>query len=102
MPKSSRPSTIIIPVFTNDELVTFAKTYAKENGCKMDEMGTLALYTIIGENQKESEPMTVGMVRDVMDAAISRAKGRKFGRRFSKNAFGPDGRLLIKEKDFDV
>ena len=95
-------STIIIPVFTNDELVTFAKTYAKENGCKMDEMGTLALYTIIGENQKESEPMTVGMVRDVMDAAISRAKGRKFGRRFSKNAFGPDGRLLIKEKDFDV
>ncbi|MEE1110427.1 MAG: hypothetical protein UH229_10180, partial [Lachnospiraceae bacterium] len=95
-------STIIIPVFTNDELVTFAKTYSKENGCKMDEMGTLALYTIIGENQKESEPMTVGMVRDVMDAAISRAKGRKFGRRFSKNAFGPDGRLLIKEKDFDV
>ncbi len=95
-------STIIIPVFTNDELVTFAKTYAKENGCKMDEMGTLALYTIIGENQKESEPVTVGMVRNVMDAAISRAKGRKFGRRFSKNAFGPDGRLLIKEKDFDV
>ena len=95
-------SRIIIPVFTNDELVTFAKTYAKENGCKMDEMGTLALYTIIGENQKESEPVTVGMVRDMMDGAIGRAKSRKFGRRFSKTAFGPDGRLLIREKDFDV
>lgn len=94
-------SRIIIPVFTNDELVTFAKTYAKENGCKMDEMGTLALYTIIGENQKESEPVTVGMVRDMMDGAIGRAKSRKFGRRFSKTAFGPDGRLLIREKDFE-
>ena len=43
---------ISIPVFTNDELVTFARTYARENGYKMDEMGVLALYTQIGNNQK--------------------------------------------------
>ena len=46
---------ISIPVFTNDELVTFARTYARENGYKMDEMGVLALYTQIGNNQKEGE-----------------------------------------------
>ena len=50
---------ISIPVFTNDELVTFARTYARENGYKMDEMGVLALYTQIGNNQKEGEPMWI-------------------------------------------
>ena len=54
---------ISIPVFTNDELVTFARTYARENGYKMDEMGVLALYTQIGNNQKEGEPMTISQVK---------------------------------------
>lgn len=96
-------SSIKIPVFTNDELVTFAKTYASENGYKMDEMGVLALYTKIGDNQKNSEPVTVGKVKDIMDDAISHAnKGtRKFGRKFSKNAVDEDNRVLLLEKDFD-
>ena len=55
---------ISIPVFTNDELVTFARTYARENGYKMDEMGVLALYTQIGNNQKEGEPMTISQVKE--------------------------------------
>lgn len=96
-------SSIKIPVFTNDELVTFAKTYASENGYKMDEMGVLALYTKIGDNQKNSEPVTVGKVKNIMDDAISHAnKGtRKFGRKFSKNAVDEDNRVLLLEKDFD-
>lgn len=96
-------SSIKIPVFTNDELVTFAKTYANENGYKMDEMGVLALYTKIGDNQKNSEPVTVGKVKDIMDDAISHAnKGtRKFGRKFSKNAVDEDNRVLLLEKDFE-
>ncbi|MCR5295242.1 MAG: hypothetical protein K6E30_08765 [Lachnospiraceae bacterium] len=94
-------SRIIVPVFTNDELVTFAKLYARENGYKIDEMGTLALYTHIGENQRDTEPVTVGMVRDMVDRAIEKANAKKFSRRFSKGVFGPDGRRTLLEKDFD-
>ena len=92
-------STIIVPVFTNDELVTFARTYARENGYKFDELATLALYTMIGENQKDSEPMTVGMVKDIVDQAIEHSKNRRFGFR-SRNQAAPDGRILLREKDF--
>ena len=96
-------SNITIPVFTNDELVTFAKTYAKECGYKMDEMAVLALYTMIGDNQKDSEPVTVGKVKDMMDQAISRAeKGtRRFGRKLSKKSVFSDGRIMLFEKDFE-
>ena len=77
--------------------------YKLENGYKMDEMGVLALYTKIGDNQKNSEPVTVGKVKDIMDEAINHAnKGtRKFGRKFSKNAVDEDNRILLLEKDFD-
>ena len=92
-------STIIVPVFTNDELVTFARTYARENGYKFDELATLALYTLIGENQKDSEPMTVGMVKELVDQAIDHSKSRRFGFR-SRNQSTPDGRILLREKDF--
>ena len=92
-------SRITIPVFTNDELVTFGKTYAKENGYSFDEMATLALYTMIGENQKDSEPVTVGMVRDMIDKAISRSRSKKFPL-FGKNQVGADGRIILREKDF--
>lgn len=96
-------SSIIIPVFTNDELVTFAKTYTKERGYKMDEMGVLALYTMIGDNQKDKEPVTVAKVKNMIDTAIERAdKGtRKLGRKFSKKAVDHEGRILLHEKDFD-
>ena len=69
----------MIPVFTNDELVSFAKTYAKELGYKIDDMAVLALYTLIGDNQNEENPVAVGMVREMMDEAIARAsrKGRR-------------------------
>ena len=93
-------STIIIPVFTNDELVTFARTYANEQGYKLDEMGTLALYTMIGENQKDTEPVVVGKVKKMVDHAIERSKGPKIASLFRKNATAEDGRIWLREKDF--
>ncbi|MGX8728562.1 MAG: hypothetical protein ACSW75_03220 [Lachnospiraceae bacterium] len=91
-------SEVVVPVFTNDELVMFAKTYAKERGYKLDEMAVLALYTEIGENQRDEEPVTVGMVRMMIDRAINRTASHRFGRR---RAVDTDGRILLREKDFD-
>lgn len=93
---------ISIPVFTNDELVTFARTYAKENGYRMDEMGVLALYTLIGDNQREDEPITIGKVKEMVDGAIRKASGIRLGRKISKRHTDEDGRILLYEKDFDI
>lgn len=94
---------ISIPVFTNDELVTFARTYARENGYKMDEMGVLALYTQIGDNQKEGEPMTITNVKDMVDKAIAHAERgtRKLGRKMSRKHKDSDDRVILYEKDFE-
>lgn len=94
---------ITIPVFTNDELVSFAKTYVKEEGYRMEERGVLALYRLIGENQNENEPMTVGDVKAFVDRAISRANrgGRRLGRRISKRHLDGENRIYLYEKDFD-
>ncbi len=91
-------SEVVVPVFTNDELVMFAKTYAKERGYKLDEMAVLALYTEIGENQRDEEPVTVGMVRMMIDRAINRTASHRFGRR---RIVDTDGRIILREKDFD-
>lgn len=97
-------SRIVIPVFTNDELVSFAKTYAKELGYKIDDMAVLALYTLIGDNQNEENPVAVGMVREMMDEAIARAsrKGRRAGKKVSKRHLDETGRIMLYEKDFDI
>ncbi len=89
-------STITVPVFTNDELVSFGKIYADDEGYKLDEMATLALYTMIGDNQKDAEPVTIGMVREMIDKAIDRSS-RKF--RFGK-AEKEGGKVVLREKDF--
>lgn len=92
---------ISIPVFTNDELVSFARTYARENGYRMDEMGVLALYTMIGDNQREDEPITIGKVKEMVDGAIRKASGAKLGRKISKRHTDEEGRILLYEKDFE-
>ena len=68
-------SMINIPVFTNDELVNFARVYTKENGFKIDQMGMLALYNLIGVNQKEDQPMNIGAVKEMLDNAMARSQG---------------------------
>ena len=91
---------ISIPVFTNDELVTFARTYATENGCKMDDLGILALYTKIGSNQTEEEPMTIARVKEMVDDAIHHAsRGRKKNKRGKDK--DRDRWMILHEKDFE-
>lgn len=95
-------SMINIPVFTNDELVNFARVYTKENGYAIDQMGMLALYNLIGINQKEDEPMNVGAVKELIDTAIAKSQGgiRKFKRNISKKRTDRDGYIVLYEKDF--
>ena len=92
-------SMINIPVFTNDELVNFAKVYTRENGYTIDQMGMLALYNLISTSQKEDQPMNVGAVKEMIDNAIARSKGglRKL---IGKKKVNPDGYMVLYEKDF--
>ena len=92
-------SMINIPVFTNDELVNFAKVYTRENGYTIDQMGMLALYNLISTSQKEDQPMNVGAVKEIIDNAIAKSKGglRKL---IGKKKVNPDGYMVLYEKDF--
>ena len=91
-------SMINIPVFTNDELVNFAKVYTMENGFRIDQMGMLALYNLIGINQKEDQPMCIGTVKTMLDNAMAKAQGGLFKR--SKKRVDRDGFTVLLEKDF--
>ena len=92
-------SMINIPVFTNDELVNFARVYTKENGYKIDQMGMLALYNLIGVNQKEDQPMSIGAVKDMLDTAMAKSHDGllKFNK---KKRVDRDGFTVLYEKDF--
>ena len=70
----------------------------------MDEMGVLALYTMIGDNQDEDEPITVSQVKDMVDGAIYHAERgtRRLGRKISKRHVDEDNRIILYEKDFDI
>ncbi|MCQ2511158.1 MAG: hypothetical protein MJ116_11945, partial [Lachnospiraceae bacterium] len=91
---------INIPAFTNDELVTFARTYCAENNCQMDELGVLALYTLISNNQSEEEPVTIADVKKMVDNAILRAQST--GKRFGRGRRKKDKLTILYEKDFDL
>ena len=93
-------SMINIPVFTNDELVNFAKVYTRENGYMIDQMGMLALYNLISTSQKEDQPMNIGAVKDMIDNAIMKSKGgiRKL---ISKKKVNQDGYKVLYEKNFN-
>ena len=81
--KKKFTSKLELPVFINDELVTFGQTYAKENGYKLDEMGILALYSRIDVMQREDHAVTVAEVKEIMDDAIDhsqKANVKHFGK----------------------
>ncbi len=98
-------SRLEVPIFINDELVTFGQTYAQENGYRIDEMGILALYSKIDSLQREDHAVTVAEVKDVMDEAIrhsQKASAKKLVKRvFGKNTDDAD-RILLSEKDFNI
>ena len=98
-------SRLEVPIFINDELVTFGQTYAQENGYRIDEMGILALYSRIDSLQREDHAVTVAEVKEIMDKAIAhsqKASAKKLVRRvFGKNTDDAD-RILLSERDFNA
>ena len=96
-------SRIDLPVFINDELVTFGQTYAKENGYKIDEMGILALYSDIDILQREEKVVTVADVKAIIDDAIENAN-RTTLKKLVKKLVGKNkdesDRIILKEEDF--
>ena len=95
--------TIDIPVFTNDELVAFGKSYALEQEYTFDEFALLALYGEIGSRQTNDHLVTVAEVKDIIDAAIERAgKGsiRHLIERVTKKSQDEYGNKLLRESDF--
>ena len=98
-------SKLELPVFINDELVTFGQTYAKENGYKLDEMGILALYSRIDVLQREDHAVSVAEVKEIMDEAIAhsqKANVKHLARRVFKRSTDESDRIILKEEDFRV
>lgn len=96
-------SRLEVPVFINDELVTFGQTYAKENGYKIDEMGILALYSKIDMLQREEKIVTVSDVKEILDDAIEnthRMSLKKLFRKFFGKTTDESDRILLGEEDF--
>ena len=101
--KKKFTSRIELPVFINDELVTFAQTYAKENGYKIDEMGILALYSEIDILQREDKIVTVTDVKNIIDDAIENASKPSLKKLFKKvtgREKDESDRIILKEEDF--
>jgi len=96
---------INIPIFTNDELVVFAKAYAKENGYRIDEMGILALYNSISNIEKLDKATTIAEVKEIVDDAITHVESGKFRKAFSiltSSRFDEDDYVILHEKDFNI
>ena len=101
--KKKFTSRLELPVFINDELVTFGQTYA--NGYRIDEMGILALYSRIDMMQREDHAVTVAEVKEIMDEAIEHSQKANvkhlMKRVFGKNKDDSD-RVILKEEDFKL
>lgn len=96
-------SRVEVPEFVNDELVTFAQTYAQENGYKIDDMGILALYSHVDMLQRDEKAVTVADVKELVDAAIDNAKKVNV-KHIMKKVFGrakdESDRVILTEEDF--
>lgn len=96
---------INIPIFTSDELVTFAKAYANELGYTIDEMGVLALYNSISNIQKYDRATTLTEVKDIVDNAIARAERGGLKKAFSiitSRRYDDEDYIILREKDFGI
>ncbi|MBQ8280363.1 MAG: hypothetical protein IJZ23_11015 [Roseburia sp.] len=94
-----------IPIFTNDELVVFAKAYAKENGYRIDEMGVLAVYNCISNIQKLDRETTIAEVKEIVDDAITHVESGTFRKAFSiltSSRFDEEDYVILHEKDFNI
>ena len=102
--RSKFPARIDLPPYTNGDLVAFAKSYALENDCKIDDMGVLALYSRLAEMQFETEviPSLVD-VKEMVDNAIKQAGKKNLKNMFEtlvSKRYDAEHYLILKEKDF--
>lgn len=96
---------INIPIFTSDELVTFAKSYANELGYTIDEMGVLALYNCISNIQKVDRATTLTEVKEIVDNAVHRAEKGGLKKAFgilTSRRYDEEDYIILREKDFDL
>lgn len=94
---------VSVPIFTNDELVAFARAYAKELGYEIDEMAVLALYNRISNIQRLDQATTLTEVKDIVDEAINReAHGgiKKAISILTAARYTDDDCIVLREKDF--
>lgn len=93
-----------VPVFSNEELVNFAKSYAMENGYSLDEFAVLALYDRIGSRQTLDNNVTVTEVKEILDEAMEHSeKGgmKRFFAKMTKKNMDEDGNTILREEDFE-
>lgn len=95
---------ISVPIFTNDELVTFARSYARELGYKIDDLAVLALYNRISSIQRLDQATTLTEVKEIVDEAIKREAHGGFKKMVSiltASRYTDDDRIVLNEKDFE-
>ena len=95
---------INIPIFTTDELVSFAKSYANELGYTIDEMGVLALYNSISNIEHADRETTLTEVKEIVDKAVAHSEKGGLKKAFSiitSRRYDEDDYIILREKDFD-
>lgn len=95
---------LTIPIFTSDELVAFAKTYANEAGYNIEEMAVLALYNRISNIQRVDQGTTLIEVKEIVDAAISKVEKGGIKKAFSiltARRYDENDYIVLHEKDFE-
>lgn len=94
---------ISVPIFTNDELVLFAKSYSAELGYKIDEMAILALHNRISNIERIDQATTLTEVKDIIDEAIDREAHSGLKKAISiltAKRYTDDDRIVLKENHF--
>lgn len=95
---------INVPIFTNDELVSFARSYSRELGYEIDEMAVLALYNRISNIQRLDQATTLTEVKEIVDGAIDKAERGGIKKAFSiltAKRYTEDDRVILRERDFE-
>ena len=94
---------ISVPIFTNDELVLFAKSYSTELGYKIDEMAILALHNRISNIERIDQATTLTEVKEIIDEAIDREAHSGLKKAISiltAKRYTDDDRIVLREDHF--
>lgn len=95
---------IELPEYNNDELVEFGKDYANTLMYTIDDMAILALYTCLGNIQKDEEALTIDQVKEIIDKAIEQSNKKKLKKLkdiIMKRRYDEEKRVILLEEDFE-